>query len=216
MITITHTRAEGTLIDGSAKGDGVYEILRGLRDNWRSFRSPGCLGLGQSRDKAPDTWKIERAANALRTAGYEVTVSIDNTTPGRDPAEIEADAYDRAQNRTATYSQRGAAAADRGTRMRDETSQVYGALNGTPVLSGHHSERRHRNLLTRLEAKDRRASDEMSRGKYWAARAEAAGHYQAGREDIPTTLRRIRRLEAEERRPQRVLHGTQHAFSGPP
>ena len=216
MITITHTRGEGTLIDGSAKGDGVYEILRGLHDNWRSFRSLGCLGLGQSRDKAAQTQKIERAAGALRQAGYEVRVSIDDNTPGRDIAQIEADAYGRAQDKTARYGQRAAGASARGTQMREETSQVYGALNGTPVLTGHHSEHKHRNLLARLEAKDRRASGEMSRGRYWAGRAEAAAHYQAGREDIPATLRRISRLEAGERRLHRILDGTQHTSSGRP
>ena len=28
MITITHTHADGTLIEGSAKGDGVYDVLK--------------------------------------------------------------------------------------------------------------------------------------------------------------------------------------------
>lgn len=57
-ITIRHTPAEGTLIEGSRKGDGVWEVLRQLRDdghgNWRWSRDIG-LYLGQSRDKPADT-----------------------------------------------------------------------------------------------------------------------------------------------------------------
>ena len=52
MITIRHTRKDGTLIEGSRKGDGVYDVLRGLHDNWRYFPSLRQIGLGQSRDKA--------------------------------------------------------------------------------------------------------------------------------------------------------------------
>ena len=207
MITITHTHADGALIEGSRKGDGVWEILRGLGANWRYFPSLRQIGLGQSRDRAAQAWKIEQAVQALRAAGHEVTVTIDETQR-RPFAEAEAERYERAEDRTDRYSGRAAAATAAGERMRSETDQVYGALNGTPILVGHHSEQRHRNLLRRLEDKDRRASGEIQRGKYWEGRAEAAGHFQAGREDVPTTLRRIAKLEAEERQIQKRLDGT--------
>ena len=84
-ITITHTHAEGTLIEGSRKGDGVWEVLKGLGANWRYFRSLGQIGLGQSRDKAAKTWAIDRASEALRKAGHEVTVSVDDCSGARSP-----------------------------------------------------------------------------------------------------------------------------------
>ena len=98
MITITHTHADGTLIEGSRKGDGVYEVLKGLRDNWRYFPSIRRIGLGQSRDSAAKTYQINRAAEALRAAGHEVTVSIDESER-RDVAKIEADRAERAETR---------------------------------------------------------------------------------------------------------------------
>ena len=73
MISITHTHADGTLVAGS-RGDGVFEVLRGLA-RAGAMRSLGRLGLVQSRDNAAKAWLIERAAEALRAAGYEVTVS---------------------------------------------------------------------------------------------------------------------------------------------
>ena len=207
MITITHTHEGGTLIEGSRKGDGVWEILKGLHDNWRSFRSLGQLGLGQSRGKAARTWVIDRAAEALRAAGYEVSIVIDNTIT-RTFAEAEAERYERAEERAERYGGRGEAAAATGERLWEETSRVWEQLNGQPILVGHHSERRHRNLLDRTHAKEGRALDELKRGEYWASRAAAAGRYKDHRESVPVTLRRIEKLEAEDRQVQRRLDGT--------
>lgn len=207
MITITHTHADGTLVSGSRKGDGVYDILRGLRDNWRYFPSIRQIGLGQSRDKAADTYKIKRAAEALRAGGHEVTTEVDNGGR-RSFAEVEADRYVRAGDRAATYGDRSEAATANGERMWSETTRVYEQLNGQPILVGHHSERRHRNLLEKTQAKEHRAVGELKRGDYWASRARSAEGYRDGREALGTTLRRIEKLEAEDRQIQRRLDGT--------
>jgi hypothetical protein len=85
-IRIVHTRAEGTLIEGSVKGDGVWEIVR----TW--FRYSGRVGifiLG-SRDKAANRWTIDAAAKALRAGGFTVEVDIDDGE-GRSFAEAEAE-----------------------------------------------------------------------------------------------------------------------------
>lgn len=58
MITIRHTRAEGTLIEGSEKGDGVYDIVR--HRGFRYFPSIGRIGITGSRDQAAQTWKSTR------------------------------------------------------------------------------------------------------------------------------------------------------------
>ena len=110
-ITIRHTHEDGTLIEGSAKGDGVYEILKGLRGNWRYFPSLRQIGLGQSRDKAAKTWDINQAAEALRKAGHDVTVEVDDSQR-RTVAEIEADRAERAEARAERYEER---AGKRGT-----------------------------------------------------------------------------------------------------
>ena len=206
MITITHTHADGTLIEGSRKGDGVWDVLKGLHDNWRYFRSLAQIGLGQSRDKAADTYKINRAAEALHNAGHEVTVSVDNAIT-RTFAEAEAERYERADDRAERYEQRAEAATANGERMWSETSRVYEQLNGQPILIGHHSERRHRNLLDKTNAKEHHAMDEYKRGQHWESRATAAEKYRDRRESVPTTLRRIAKLEAEERQIQRRLDG---------
>lgn len=207
MITITHTHADGTLIEGSRKGDGVYELLKELYGNWRHFPSLRQIGIGQSRDKPADTYKINQAAEALRAAGHEVTVTIDESDR-RAFADVEADRYDRAEDRADRYSDRAATATADAERMWQETSEVYAALNGQPILVGHHSERRHRNLLDKTQAKEHRAADEFRRGKYWAQRAQSAEGFRDARESVPVTLRRIAKLEAEERQLTRRLNGT--------
>jgi Domain of unknown function (DUF3560) len=212
MITITHTHEGGTLIEGSSKGDGVYEVLKGLYGNWRYFPSLRQIGIGQSRDKAADTYKISRAAEALRAAGHEVSVEVDNAIT-RTFAEAEAGRYERADDRAERSARRSETATANGERMWSETSQVYEALNGQPILVGHHSERRHRNLLDKTHAKEGRAVDEIKRGRHWASRAAAAERYRDSRENVPTTLRRIEKLEAEERQIQRRLDGTDQFMS---
>jgi hypothetical protein len=216
VITITHTHADGTLVEGCRKGDGVWEILKGLRDNWRYFRSLAQIGIGQSRDKPADTCKISRAAEALRAAGHEVTSEIDNGQR-RTFAEVEADRIERAGDRAERFARRSAAATASGERMWAQAGEVYEALNGTPVLAGHHSEQRHRNLLGKLHAKEGRAIGELKRGEYWAGRARGAEGYRDSRENLGTTLRRVETLEAEGRLIQRRLDGTDpyQAFGEP-
>ncbi len=60
-IEITHTRREGTLIEGTSRGDGSSEILR-LREYGRTQRQPfrwsrnlDCWYLPHSRDHATYT-----------------------------------------------------------------------------------------------------------------------------------------------------------------
>ena len=78
---------------------------------------------------------------------------------------------------------------------------------GQPILVGHHSERHHRRDLDRAESLRRRAFAEAERSEYHAERAATAEDYRERREDIPTTLRRIAKLEADERSWQRALDG---------
>jgi hypothetical protein len=85
---------------------------------------------------------------------------------------------------------------------------------GQPILAGHHSERRHRKDLARADAHARAGLEAVRAGEYHQGRAEAAEHYQAGRENIPVTLRRIGGLEAEQRRIDRRLNGAGLAIHG--
>jgi len=71
MITIRHTHADGTTVEGSRKGDGVYDILRQPPHRFRYFPSTRTIGIQASRDKLPQQDRINAAAGALRAAGFE-------------------------------------------------------------------------------------------------------------------------------------------------
>lgn len=200
-LTITHSRAEGTLLDGSRKGDGVYEIVRPI--GFRSFRSLGMLGIQRSRDREADRWRIDRAAAALREAGWEVTVEIDESQR-RSFAEAEAERLERAEDRAERFGDR----ADRAVRNSDARHKAaMGALEGIepgqPILVGHHSERGHRRAIERSDNHMRAAIDEGKKAGYWSDRAEAAEKYEKRRYDPDRTRRRLEKLGAELRQQER-------------
>lgn len=206
-ITITHTHADGTLIEGSRKGDGVWDVLKGLHDNWRYFPSLRQIGLGQSRDKAAQTWKIDRAAEALRNAGHEITVEIDDTAR-RSFAEAEAERNERAEERADRMAGYADNAAGRSAAAFAKVQQISDGIPfGQPILVGHHSEGRARADIRRMDTGMRKGIDESRKADYYEHRAANAETYRESRENTGTTLRRIAKLEAEERDLNRRLDG---------
>jgi Domain of unknown function (DUF3560) len=206
-ITIRHTHAEGTLIEGSAKGDGVWEVLKAQGRNWRYFRSLGQIGLGQSRDKAAKTWIIEPAAKALREAGHEVTVEIDESQR-RDMATIEAERAERAEVRAERYEERAEKRGEQANADYARARQMAEAIPfGQPILTDHYSAGRDRRYRDRIHNTYGRAFEGMDEAKELGRRAEAAQANQSHRESVPATLRRIEKLEADLRGVRRNLDG---------
>jgi hypothetical protein len=201
-VVISHTRPEGTLAHGTSRGDGTAEHLKAARFRWG--RSIDCWYLPNSRDRAARRQEINQLANALRTAGFTVEVTIDETP--RAFAEAEAERNNRADDRAERYEDRAVrAAANADARWEASDSITRNIPMGQPILVGHHSEGRHRRVLEKSHNHIRAAIAEQDRAKRFAGRAEASAGYQSGRENLPTTLRRIERLEADLRRIQRAL-----------
>ena len=196
MITIRHTRAEGTLLEGSTRGDGVYEIVKRHGFTWRP--APGIFVRG-SRDRRADTDQITAAAEALRAAGHEVSVEIDDVEH-RPVAEVEAGKYARVADRAerladaARAAQARSDAADTALRARADLIPL-----GQPILVGHHSQRRAERDRDFIDAKLGESVAEYRRSQDLAAQARVAAGFQDHREALPVTLRRIQRLETEER-----------------
>ncbi|MER6424538.1 DUF3560 domain-containing protein [Streptomyces sp. NPDC001137] len=200
-IEIIHTRSEGTLIEGSVKGDGVYEIVR--RHGFRYFPSIGQLGIRQSRDRAAKNWYINAAAAALREAGFEVNVTIDEGNR-RSFAEAEADRVERAEGRAERFSGYADNAASRSDSAYQHGHQIAdGIPMGQPILVGHHSERRARRDVERMDHAMRTSISEGEKASYWSGRQRAAEGYEQFRKAPRRTLRRIERLQADLRRVQR-------------
>lgn len=203
-IEITHTRADGTLLYGSRKGDGVWEIVQNYRFTWgRSL--PGVLFVRRSRDRQADRWSIRGAAEALRAAGWAVTIAIDEDTR-RTFAEAEAERVERAEERAERYSEYAGNAAARSQAGYDAAHRISdGIPMGQPILVGHHSQRRAERDVARMHAGMQKGWDEAKKSAYFADRAKASGAYEAFRKEPGRTLRRIEKLEADQRWLEREL-----------
>ena len=185
----------------------MFEILRGLRDNWRYFPSLRQLGIGQSRDRNADTYKIKRAAEALRAAGHTVAVEIDETER-RSVAEIEAERAERADARAGRYTERAGRTSAQATADYQRARQMAEAIPlGQPMMPDHYSYGRDRRYRDRMHKTYDRAFAAMGEAEELGRRAESAQATQSHRESIPATLRRIGKLEADERRIQRTIAG---------
>lgn len=200
-IEITHTRAEGTLLHGSRKGDGVFEIVRD-HGFWFSRNVTG-LYIKRSQDKEAQMWRINAAADALRAAGHEVTVEIKEEVR-RSFAEAEADRVERAEGRVERFSDRAdraVASADARRATADQISKRFEF--GQPILVGHHSEGRARRDAARIDTNMRKSFEERDRAGYWADRTRASENYAKHRNDPQRTLRRLERLRADLRQQER-------------
>lgn len=209
VLTIRHTRAEGTVVEGTSYGDGTNTILAGrdglgLRwdgDNERWYQR-------RSRRRSADQRLIGTAEARLKAAGHQVEVTIDNTTPAPSFAEHEAESYERADRRAEARNQWADSATASSNAAYAKVRQIAeGIPFGQPILVGHHSEARARRDQRRMHEGMRKSIDEGKRATYHADRARAAELYQRRRENVPTTLRRIETIEARLRAIARELDG---------
>ena len=212
MLTITHTHAEGTLIEGTSKGDGAGQVLKA--HGWRWGRSIGAWYVPHSRDRAPKTATIEATAGALKAAGWTVAQQIDRAA--RSTAEIEADKIARAQDRAAGLAAKAerrteAAEAAYERHLRDMAALPEG---GEPVKVGHHSETRHRRDLARADASMRRQIEATEEAREAQDRAQAASQATARRYAPVTVANRIETIRAEIRKHQRTLEGYTRTIGG--
>ncbi|MFE7122154.1 DUF3560 domain-containing protein [Streptomyces sp. NPDC057654] len=211
-IEITHSRREGTLIEGTSRNDGSKEVLRtrhyasGYTTLAKWSGTLGCWYLPYSRDKRTSRPMLEALADRLRAEGFEVSVTIDETDR-RTFAEAEQDRVERAEGRAERFGQYADNAATRSESAWRRGHEVAdGIPMGQPILVGHHSERRARRDHERIDNAMRTSIAEQDKAGYWADREKAAAGYEAFRKDPGRTLRRIDKLHAELRAVERRQH----------
>lgn len=208
---LTHTPAEGTLLDGTSRGDASAAALKAARQagggNWRWSRELDQWYIRQSRDRRVYTGQIEVTRKHLEAAGFDVVVELGDER--RPVAEQEADRAQRSENRTARLEGRAAtlkASGEAGWKAAREYADLIPF--GQPILVGHHSEGRHRRLLAKIDNMDRKAIDQLKEGESAEQRAAAAAANQRHREHGATTMRRLEKLRADRRRVQRGMEQT--------
>lgn len=194
-LTITHTHEAGTMIEGTARGDGTAAILKA--SGWRWGRSIGAWYVPNSRDRRPQEGKIARTAEALRGAGFAVELEVSHEV--RTTAEIEAGKIARQADRVtaleAKADRKAAAAGAAWDRERAAVDRLPD--NGQPILVGHYSERTHRNAIDRAHAAAGRAVAATRDAEEAERRAESAARTTGARYNAVTVGNRIAKLAAE-------------------
>ena len=121
---------------------------------------------------------------------------------------VESERAERAAGRVGRYAGYAENAATRSAAAETAARRVGEHIPfGQPILVGHHSQRRAERDRDRIGANLAKSAEEERKANYWAGRTETAERSQEHRENIPTTLRRIDRLEAELRGVERDLTG---------
>jgi Domain of unknown function (DUF3560) len=203
-LIITHTQPDGTLLDGSTKGDGVLEIVKAHGFRW--FPSIGAIGIRGSRDHVAREHTINAAAAALRAAGHDVTVTIDNTP--RDRGDVLADQAERLDDRYAALTAKAQRRAGEAAAAYNRADEIAGRFEGgQPIILGHHSTRKALRDRERMSAAMQRGVAAQRAAETTAVRAEAVGSAAAYSERPGVTARRIARQESDLRIVLRDLEG---------
>ncbi|PPG43750.1 DUF3560 domain-containing protein [Pseudoclavibacter sp. RFBA6] len=203
MLTITHNHEEGTLIEGTSKGDGTSDILK--RSGWRWGSSISAWYVPFSRDRRPKLHVINRTIEALTAAGFTVTAELDETT--RTTAEVEAGKIERQANRVdaleAKAERKSAAAEVAEARRQADLARLPD--NGQPILVGHHSERGHRRAIDKAWSSLGKSVEADREADEAARKAVTASHTTGARYSPITVANRIKKLTADKRRYERQL-----------
>ncbi|MGW2863400.1 DUF3560 domain-containing protein [Streptomyces sp. NPDC001205] len=212
-IEITHSRREGTLIEGTTRGSKAVEILKarhypsGYTQPARWSRTLGSWYLPHSRDKKAPTAMLEALAERLRSAGFTVTLTIDNNDR-RTFAEAEAERVERAEDRAERFGQYADNAATRSEAAWKRSHEISERFHmGQPILLGHHSERRARRDHERMDTAMRTSIGEQDKAEHWADREKTAAGYEAFRKNPARTLRRIQKLKTDLRAVEKWQRG---------
>ncbi|WP_065569667.1 DUF3560 domain-containing protein [Microbacterium oleivorans] len=211
-LTITHTAAEGTLIDGTAKGDGTADALRS--NGWRWSRALGSWYVPHSRDREAKHHVIERTVAQLQAAGFTVAVSIDSAQ--RSTATVEADLMARREGRAEALDAKANRRADLAAAEADRAARALRHLpeGGEPIHVGHYSEGAHRNAIAKADAAIRRSIDADDSARRARARADIAAGANDARYAPVTVANRIEKLRAEHARISRRLEGYSRTLPG--
>lgn len=130
-----------------------------------------------------------------------VTFCPDDQYAQLDNAERPLNAYEQKQeDRRDRYRVRAKKARGESARAYQAARSILNVIPmGQPVLVGHHSERRHRRDLDRVDSSMRKSIDASNRADHYEARAESVGRAGISQDDpdaIPKLREKVAALES--------------------
>ena len=103
------------------------------------------------------------------------------------------DYEERKEDRISRYKERAAVSRSEANARWRRAGDIGGAIPlGQPVLVGHHSEKRHRADIGRIETNMRKASEEAEKSDYYEEKAAAASNNRAISGDNPEAVKLYR------------------------
>lgn len=114
----------------------------------------------------------------------------DEDTTLADRAEERAERFDN-------YSEKRAEESDQAAKIAHDMAYQ---MNGQPILVGHHSEKRHRKQIARMQDLTGKSVQLWRTSQYWQDRAAGAIRHAAHHERPDVRARRIKTIEADRRK----------------
>jgi hypothetical protein len=112
---------------------------------------------------------------------------------------------ERAEQRADRFEDYSDARKKEADENANRAHNLLGAMNGQPILVGHHSEKRHRRDISRVDSWMHNACTMWNQSKYWKERAAGAVRLAKYKERPDVRARRIKGLEADKRKEERNL-----------
>lgn len=206
-LVVAHDPSEGTTI--RTKSRAWNDAIKGMfypRFVWSGSRT--AWYVQHSADKATPPYNLTRIADELRKAGATVAVRRVGG-PARSFAEQVEDRKQRAEDRAVRYSGYADSAAGRAAAAYQKVRDIGSRIEfGQPILVGHHSEARARRDQKRMHDGMRKSIQESDKAGHWQHRASAAEQFTERLERPDVVIRRIERLEEDQRRRARAGRDT--------
>ena len=141
----------------------------------------------------------EQWRNNRRNAPMSIAVAVTVTDGG---------ACDYASERADRLEQRADCHYDRFQTQHARANAIASMIPmGQPIMIGHHSERRHRRDLARIDRAERTAFAELGESERLRGSAESSARHQAYKATAPAMAKRLDRLQTEERQLARIIAG---------
>lgn len=161
-------------------------------------------GAWVSRCKSPNLYHVEKIAQSLGLS-----------CEGEQGEKLSfAEQVQREQERAAARVERMEARAEKaeeGSTQAYNTAHQIGSFIpfGQPILVGHHSEKRHRRDIEKIDNAMRKSCEESDKAKYYEGRAESAQYTAEGAKfkSVDYLLNRISDCQKELRAIERSLQG---------
>lgn len=204
--------------------DGDSTLATGTsRDDTETITALKAAGFRWSRNLEswflPRTWREatrwQRVRQVIGALG-EAAVDVDaERSRHMAPAAREEQVRDRAAERADRMTQRATRREAEAESLFAKSDAISSAIPfGQPILTGHHSQRRHERDLDRMHTYDTKGLNALQASRHATAAAARAERTAAGEESQITIGNRIERLEADQRRLTRKINGTGKAIYG--